>query len=285
MHFVGKVLIVVQLVLSVCFMAFAGAVYAVKENWRQAHATLSESHQRLGQEKQTLEQEYENAKNKSAQDLQTAQNEAARLQAELKTEQDKVQTLTTQLQAVRAEREKLLAYSDINDREAKERRAEALEQREINLALHADRDAKRLKITELEDNLFEQQIQIAKMEQKQDRVLTELALWRKAARFTGLDPDPRQYVGRQDPPPQVYGKIVNTRGGQGRDEDYVEISVGSDDGLEKGHELYVYRTGDRGQYMGKIRVVYLTADRAVGVVTSKSKTGQIQVGDNVTTQL
>jgi hypothetical protein len=34
MSFVGKVLIVVQVVMSLCFMAFAGAVYVTHENWQ-----------------------------------------------------------------------------------------------------------------------------------------------------------------------------------------------------------------------------------------------------------
>jgi chromosome segregation ATPase len=37
MTFVGKVLVVVQVVLSLCFMAFAGAVYTVQQEWKTAH--------------------------------------------------------------------------------------------------------------------------------------------------------------------------------------------------------------------------------------------------------
>ena len=35
MTFIGKMLIVVQLVLSLLFMAFAGAVFTVEQNWKQ----------------------------------------------------------------------------------------------------------------------------------------------------------------------------------------------------------------------------------------------------------
>src|SRR3970040_390648 len=37
MTFVGKVLVVVQVFLSLCFMAFAGAVYTVQQDWKAAH--------------------------------------------------------------------------------------------------------------------------------------------------------------------------------------------------------------------------------------------------------
>ena len=64
--------------------------------------------------------------------------------------------------------------------------------------------------------------------------------------------------------------------------DFVEISIGSDDGLLKGHQLDVVR-GDK--YLGKIRVVEATADKAVCEVVHKNKYGIIQRGDNVTTKL
>ena len=37
MTFVGKVLVIVQVVLSLCFMAFAGAVYTVQQDWKTAY--------------------------------------------------------------------------------------------------------------------------------------------------------------------------------------------------------------------------------------------------------
>ena len=41
MSFVGKILVVVQLVLSVLFMAFAGAVQSAHVNWRPISLTLT----------------------------------------------------------------------------------------------------------------------------------------------------------------------------------------------------------------------------------------------------
>ena len=37
MSFVGKILVVVQLVLSVLFMALAGAVFSVHQNWKDKY--------------------------------------------------------------------------------------------------------------------------------------------------------------------------------------------------------------------------------------------------------
>jgi hypothetical protein len=65
----------------------------------------------------------------------------------------------------------------------------------------------------------------------------------------------------------------------------VEITLGSDDGLAVGHELYVYRNGGQGKYLGQIRIVHLEPDRAVGRVLPETKNGVIERDDNVSTRL
>ncbi len=70
--------------------------------------------------------------------------------------------------------------------------------------------------------------------------------------------------------------------------EFVEVSIGSDDGLLKNHLLDVYRSSAAGgapKYLGKIKIVYVTNDRAVGQVVQAAKNGIIERGDNVTTRL
>lgn len=77
------------------------------------------------------------------------------------------------------------------------------------------------------------------------------------------------------PLPKVRGEVT-TIGSNG----LVEISLGSDDGLRAGHELDVFR---RTTYMGRIKVLKTTPDRAVGGVFKEPKEGKIEKGDRVTT--
>ena len=92
----------------------------------------------------------------------------------------------------------------------------------------------------------------------------------------------------QQPPPVVEGVVMDARKSARQGTEFVEISLGSDDGLAKGHSLFVYRGangGDRGKYLGKIEIVYVTPDKAVGTVVERAKNGVIQKGDNVTSKL
>ncbi len=72
------------------------------------------------------------------------------------------------------------------------------------------------------------------------------------------------------------------------DDGYVEISLGFDDGLEKGHTLDVYRLGatpDTSKYLGRVRVLRTEKDRAVAYVIPELKQGQIRREDLVATRL
>jgi hypothetical protein len=64
----------------------------------------------------------------------------------------------------------------------------------------------------------------------------------------------------------------------------VEISLGSDDGLNKGHQLYVYRVGGgRSTYVGKLEVLRTAVDRAVCKIIESQ--GNVVKGDRVASKL
>jgi hypothetical protein len=78
-------------------------------------------------------------------------------------------------------------------------------------------------------------------------------------------------------------KKVDDRSGQ------VEINIGSDDGLIRGHELTVYRVDRRAkpvrprvaEYIGRIRILVIEPDGAVGKVIELLEGKKIKEGDTV----
>ena len=286
MHFVGKILVGLQVVLSILFMAFAGAVFTVQQSWKAEAESLEQNYNQLQTELRSSQEAAQQQATQAAVETKNQTDRADAAEARNRFLSEQVTTLTAERDAARRERDSLLANSDINDREAKERRAEALAQRDVNRALHDQRDQLRNDIKRLEDLVFSKDVEIRRIVEKHSTALDELALWRRAAQVVGLKPDPRELAGQQDPPPLVYGKVLDVKPDpQGSDYDYIEISLGADDGLLKGHELHVYTTKERGKYLGKIRIVHTTADRAVAVLIDKTRNGRIERGDDVTTQL
>jgi hypothetical protein len=63
----------------------------------------------------------------------------------------------------------------------------------------------------------------------------------------------------------------------------IEVSLGSDEGLRRGHKLDVYRL--TGGYLGRAEVVDTNPDRAVARIIPEFRQGIIRKGDRVATKL
>ena len=325
MTFVGKVLVFMQVALSICFMAFAGAVYTVQQSWRAetekfreqfntAQNKLTAAEQRLTTLEANAATAASNAmaavqklqqalpQNPAAQDalqqiqalppvdqaiaLLSAQSEYAdRLVAENSTLKTQVGTIQETLNSIQTERDQLQVAKDRAQEEAIQREIEAKANRERVKELR-ERNAELVAQTrQLENQIFSLGADIRDMNRKQEGLLSQLADSMEVLTKHGLTPDPQQYAEKLPPPPEVQGRVVNTReGGRGKS-DLVEVSLGSDDGLQQGHELYAYRADGDGRYLGRIQIIFVTPDRAVGYVTQRVPNGKIEKDDHVTTKL
>jgi hypothetical protein len=64
--------------------------------------------------------------------------------------------------------------------------------------------------------------------------------------------------------------------------DLLEISIGADDGLKKGHTLEIYRSNS---YLGRVQVMETWPDRAVVKIIPEYRKVIIKKGDRVATKL
>jgi hypothetical protein len=76
------------------------------------------------------------------------------------------------------------------------------------------------------------------------------------------------------PPANIEGLVKRVEGA------LATVSVGSDAGLKKGQTLEVYRLGPKPLYLGRLRIVDVTATQAVGELVGKAKEA-IKAGDQV----
>lgn len=288
MSFVGKTLIVVQLVLSFLFMGLAGAVFSAHTNWKKKFDDQVKATATARSEAQTAQTNLEKAKT----DLELAyKNEYdARLRAE-----DTVSALTTQVAALGKDRNDLQSQvqtqtgiAETRSAEAGYRDEEARKQRIINADLQRRLDESVIAARNLEDELFTVRADMSELQRRHDDLLFAKSFLEKVVAKAGLNTDPRIVAGLQQPAPNVQG-VVREVHKDNRDRPYlISVTVGGDEGLLKGHELDVYRTGDDGrkaQWLGKVKVVNTHPDEAECEVLDTSKNGLIEVGDNVTTKL
>ena len=136
----------------------------------------------------------------------------------------------------------------------------------------ADRDENFKRVVDLTDKLHGTENEKNQLSQRMTELSAELVNARKALKWFGIN-EKSDYQAAQPPHP-LEGAIQAVTA-----DNLVEINLGSDDGLMKGHKLEVVRSG--GVYVGRIEVVSTMPDRAVCRVIPEMLKSPMQRGDRV----
>jgi hypothetical protein len=294
MNLFGKILIMLNLLMSLVFMGFATAVYSTHKNWK---------------EMVTLDKAAAAAKGKPV-GLQTQL-------ADLRTERDALETKylalqkevkqelamrNARLQVLETERENLVQQVDVKSKEIeqitqdKNVTSAAIEKLTLEAgkksaeieALSTDIDSKRGEIQKIYDDYLTLTDRLAKTQAELDKANTQAKVLVASnadlkAALKRLGYDSTSIASRiAAPPPKVDG-VVRASTPEG----LVEISLGSDDGLMRGHTLEVYREGatpNATKYLGRIQILSTKADVAVGQVLPQYRRGNIEKDDRVATR-
>ena len=147
-------------------------------------------------------------------------------------------------------------------------------------AAQKDADAKLVQAIKLTDEINQMRLVKEDLENRQKPLQDQVAALRDVMDKLGVRVDINEDgTVRTDADriaPNVKGFVIKVG-----DKNLVEISVGGDDGLLVGHTLDVYREG---AYLGKVRVLKTSADRAVAEIIPDFKRGTIRKGDRVATK-
>ncbi|MCA8996228.1 MAG: hypothetical protein KDA80_04565 [Planctomycetaceae bacterium] len=287
MSFVGKILVVMQVVMSLLFMAFAGAVFAIHGNWREKANEFEQALKTSQQTLQVVQEELTNAKRQHTAEIGTEQTRANQFQAKnaaLLAEVANLQALNNQLET---QRETQTGLAESKGAEAEFRQAEAEKQRIENEKLQAALDKTNAELRTTKDDLFTRNQSFQQLEKQKLELEEKAAFLEKIVKSEGLETDPKVVAKLELPPPPVEGVVADIKKARNNNVNLVEITVGSDDGLIKGHLLDVFRVTDASDadWLGQIKIVELYPDTAVGEVVLTAKNGIIQEGDNVTSKL
>jgi len=280
MTLLGKILTVLILIMSVWFLGFAMMVYATHTNWRdEAEAT-----------KQKLQNQQEvNRQLKEMQaDLtsQIALEQAARRHA-LASLETKLASRTTELERAQQELAKLTATEGTTagalvaaQNELTNVTTEVKQLRgEIRVA-QDDADSKFQNIVKLTDELNQMRRIKTDLENRQAPLVASVARFKSTLEKMGVgvevSKDGMVRTDAEGIPPKVDGIVVGVG-----EKNLVEISIGSDDGIQIGNKLDVYRNN---AYLGKVVVLKTAPDRAVAEIIPEFRRGTIRKGDRVATK-
>jgi len=134
------------------------------------------------------------------------------------------------------------------------------------------------RLVKVTDELHQAANELTTLKNRNIQLSQQLADAKQVLSKFKLEPVPAKYDGVAPP---ANGHVTRVTSGG-----LVEINIGGDEGLQKGHRLDVYRIGaDQSKYLGRIELIEIQPDKAVGKVLPELQKGAIQVGDKVASKI
>ena len=285
MTFVGKVLVVVNVVLTVCIAMFAAGVFAVQTSWRDKHNSLSKLktegdernvQQVVGKDTAITDLNAKLTKASDALGLAEAnyQREITGRAADAAKHKDTI-----------ADYEKKVSVYAVLDQDNQTKQKELDNLRIAMTNLHTKLKALSDDVTKLEDDKYGLQRQRKQVAKKYNAMLELLADYRKTLQVNNIVFDRKLVAGRDVILDPADGIVTDVLHGNRTKATLVEVSVGSDDRVIIGSRLHVFRLDGKGKYLGKIKITTVTADTAIGELVDNAKQGLIKKGDHVAAKL
>ncbi len=288
MNLVGKIFTVLIFVMSLVFMSFAVVVYATHRNWKEVVERPEDEVgpgkplglEHLVKNLQTRKQELEDEKTELEGEVEAERKARDQAVAKLESKYDQLKDLHDELEEAYAKlvQERRDAQSALNSIQiVLGHLRKEIDTLRVNTAeAEKDRDGHFQQVLKLTDELHQLINEKERLVARQNTLAADLAQAEAVLRHYGYrKEDPL------DTAPNLDGVIVAvTR------PDLVEVSLGTDDGLKKGHKLEVYRVNGAAQsYVGRIYVMSASFDRAACKVDPNYLKSPIQRGDRVKSRL
>jgi hypothetical protein len=282
MTYVGKILVILIMAFSLIFLGVSTVVFTTAKNWKEETGKLKTQ---MGDLQKKLN-DSSTALTKAGEELKAAQAAREEVTKNLQGRIDELTGQNSSSQKELTEQRTTVATSQqaMNAAlaEAGANKSETDQLRKILADVQQQANAYKLRQTELDDQIriLQRQLETATSNNRdlRERVAGLSSILRK----NGLPDDTRLVGGLNSVPPDVEGKVTRVAANNQN----VEISIGSDDGLVVGHELEVWRTTPSPEYLGRIRILAVEPDKAVGTVLGKTIQGKkLQEGDIVSSQI
>jgi hypothetical protein len=284
MNLIGKIFVFAVFVMSLVLMTFAGAVYVSHTNWKDEIERTPEQcivGQRPGYkyllqeaetERQTLQDQITSLSEKVGATERARDQVVAKLQSALSEKSGELDKLRQEQAALRTAEQELTERVKVAQDELKEAtaRVETLRKQVADQQGRVDDQVGRA--AKLAAELEEAKAFLTMANERKAQLEKQVQNARDLLKQSGLTLDslPRDRV------PTLDGDVLAVA------QDSIQVSLGSDDGLQIGHTLEVYRSGE---YVGRAVVRTVKPDSAVAVLVKEFSRGIVQRGDKVTTRL
>ena len=278
---VGKILVLVIMAFSLMFLAISTMVFVTSKNWKDETRKKGEEVTKVKRSLTDAQAAIVEAKK----NLEDAQADAQRATKALDSQ---IQTLTDQTKRDLADIETARKDLAVATQSAKSsldevefRRKETFALREQKAAVEKQANEYQLRQADLNDKIRELERMLDTATKNNSDLRERVAKYTTLLQRNGLSIDIAQIKGLEAPP-AVTGEVKKVDATNKR----LEITIGSDDGLVNGHELFLYRTKPRAEYLGRVQIIAVDPDQAVARVMGSTVQGKkIKEGDIVSSTI
>ncbi len=276
MNLLGKILTGAIVISAVMLLCVSMMVYATHKNWRTSADGLKKQLSAAKVSNQQLQSKFDSLDSQLKAEIEAAQQDVRKLESERVQLIAQSSLIQEQLDGLLKEQRRntaAVASTQANNEELTK------EVGGLRLALHENqqkRDEAFAITIKATDDLHQAKGKLDALVERNGQLTQEVAMKSSLLRENGFDPTatPGAVV------PQVRGLVSAMR--RDASGQLIEITVGADDGLRKGHTVEIFR-GQR--YLGRAEIIRTEPDRAVARVIRKFQQGPIQERDNVATKL
>ena len=271
MDTLGKIFVFAVMVMSVVFMSFAIAIFSSHTNWQKESERLQTELEQAVAERTAKESELSTLIDQNAASEKDQEQVVKKLETALQQKNTELADLKKKRAAELSNLDKDIAELS----EAKDERDAADELvGKLREEIHGLQDKLKKSVNDgasLASELHQSESELAMTTERKKQLEEQVASAREVLQQNGLSlKRPKTVI-------PVVGGVVTAIAN-----DLAEVSIGSDDGLQAGHELEVFRADE---YLGRLRVVSVKPDRAVVRVLKDFARGIVQRGDRVATRL
>ena len=271
MDTLGKIFVFAVMVMSVVFMSFAIAIFSSHTNWQKESERLQTELEQVTAEREAKESELTTLIDQNAASKKDQEQVVKKLETAL-------QQKDAELASLKKKREVELSNLDKDIAELSEAKDERDAADELVGKLREEINGLQSKLKKsvndgasLAAELHQSESELAMATERKKQLEQQVANARVVLQQNGLS------LTRPETVIPVVGGVITAVAN-----DLAEVSIGSDDGLQAGHELEVVRADE---YLGRLRVVSVKPDRAVVRVLKDFARGIVQQGDRVATRL
>lgn len=286
MNFLGKIFIAMIFVLSIIFLGLATAIYATHRDLRGDVARTVEDAQKTGRPV-GLKHQLADADLKNTQlreNIRRLRDELAEEEAAYRHQLQKLETRRVEMED---QKNRLTQEHDqlLGEKKSLTDAFEKVQKNADDVAKVVDRLRAEIVTTQeessqnfdsavaLTEEINQKLGQLEQLEERHRQLKRQLAMHNEMTDLNAIN--------RNAPPkdfqPDVRGEVVKVMG-----EGLIEISLGSDVGVQRGQTIEIYRGAD---YLGRAEIVRTQPDKAAATMLRDYQQDSIRRGDRVATRL